>query len=45
MDFDVPADHLLDIKENKQRDKYIDFVRQLEKLSNMKVTVIPIKYI
>ena len=41
VDFDVPADHRIKLKENK-KDKYLDLVRELKKLWNMNVTVIPI---
>ena len=30
------------LKESKKRDKYLDFARELKKLWNMKVTIIPI---
>ena len=42
MDFAVPASHSLKIKESEKRDKYLDLVRELRKLRNMRVTVIPI---
>ena len=42
MDFVVPADHELKLKENEKRDKYQDFARELKQIWNMKVTVIPI---
>ena len=42
MDFAVPADHRVKVKEGKKLDKYLDFARELKKLLNMKVTVIPI---
>ena len=42
MDFAVPAHHKVKIKEGKKRDKYIDLTRELKKLWNMKVTVIPV---
>ena len=32
---------MVELKENKERDKYQDFARELKKLWNMKVTVIP----
>ena len=38
----VPADHRVKLKENEKRDKYLDLARELEKLWNIKVTVIPI---
>ena len=42
MDFAVPADHGIKLKENEKKDKYLDLARELKKLWNMKVTVIPI---
>ena len=42
VDFAVPADYKLKLKENEKRDKYQDFARELKKTWNMKVTVIPI---
>ena len=42
MDFDVPADHRLQLKEYEKRDKNLDLARELKKLWNMKVTFIPI---
>ena len=42
MDFAVPADYKVKIKENQKRDKYVDFARELKKLWNMKVTMTPI---
>ena len=42
MDFAVPADHRIKLKESEKNDKYIDFVKELKKLWNMKVTIIPI---
>ena len=41
MDLAVPADHRVKLKENEKRDKYLDLSRELKKLWNMKVTVIP----
>ena len=40
MDFADPVDHRVKVKE--MRDKYLYFAKKLKKLSNMKVTVIPI---
>ena len=40
VNFAVPADHRIKLKENK--DKYLDLAWELEKLWNMKVTIIPI---
>ena len=45
MDFAVPVDHRLKLKESKKSDKYLDLTREMKKknkLWNMKVTVIPI---
>ena len=40
MDFAVSAEHRIKVKE--KRDNYLDLARELKKLWNMKVTVIPI---
>ena len=42
MDFAVPADHRLKLKESEKRDKYLDLARKLKKTMEHKVTVIPI---
>ena len=42
VDFAVPADHIIKLKECEKRDNYIDLARELKKLWNMKVTIIPI---
>ena len=42
MDFAVPADHKVKLKETETRDKYLNLAKELEKLWNMKVTVIPV---
>ena len=42
MDFAVPVDHRVKLKVSEKRDKYLDLARELKKLWNMKVTVIPI---
>ena len=42
VDFAVPADHTVKLKEDKKKDTYLDLVRELKKLWNVKVTVIPI---
>ena len=44
VDFVVPADHRVKLKESEKRDNYLDLARELKKnqLWNMKVTVIPI---
>ena len=40
MNFAVPADHWVKLKENEKKDKYVDLAKELEKLWSMKVTVI-----
>ena len=42
LDFAVPAHHRVKLKESKKKNKYLDLVRELKKMWNMKVTVIPI---
>ena len=42
VDFAVPADHRIKLKECKKKDKYLDLARELKKLWNMQVTIIPI---
>ena len=42
IDFAVPADHRIKLKEFEKKDKYFDLARELKKLWNMKVTIIPI---
>ena len=42
VDFAVPADHRIKLKQCEKRDKYLDLARELKKLWNMKVTFIPI---
>ena len=37
-----PADHRINLKECAKKDKYLDLARELKKLWNMKVTVVPI---
>ena len=41
-DFAVSADHRIYLKESEKKDKYLDLARELEKLWNMKVTIVPI---
>ena len=40
VDFGVPADYKVQLKESETRGKYLDLARELKKLWNMKVTVI-----
>ena len=42
MDFAVPADHRIKLKESEKKYKYLDLVQELKKLWNMKVTIIPV---
>ena len=42
VNFAVPADHRIKLKESEKRDKYLDLARELKILWNMKVTIIPI---
>ena len=41
VDSAVPADHRINLKENERMDKFLDFARELKKLWNIKMTVIP----
>ena len=42
VDFAVQADHRIKLKECEKKDKYLDLARELKKLWNMQVTIIPI---
>ena len=42
VDFAVPADHRIKLKECEKREKYLELPRELKKLWNMKMTIIPI---
>ena len=42
VDFVVPTDHRINLKESEKKDKYIDLARELKKLWYMKVTIVPI---
>ena len=42
VDFAVLADHWIKLKECEKKDKYLDLARELKKLWNIKVTIIPI---
>ena len=42
MDFALPTDHRVKLKENEKKDKCLDLACELKKLWNMKVTIIPI---
>ena len=41
-DFDVPADHIIKLKESEKKDEYLNPAGEWKKLWNMKVTIIPI---
>ena len=42
MDFAVPADHKIKLKESEKKDKYFNLTRELKKLWNIKVKIIPV---
>ena len=42
VDFVIPGDHRVEMKERDQREKYQDLARELQVLWNKKVTVIPV---
>ena len=42
VDFAVSADHRIKLEENEKKSKYLDLARELKKLWNMKVTIIPV---
>ena len=42
VDFEVPANHTVKMNVSEKKDKYQDLARELKKLWNIKVTVIPI---
>ena len=42
MDFAVPADYRIKLKESEKKDKFLDLARRLKKRWNMKVTIIQI---
>ena len=42
VDFAVPADHKIILKECEKKDKYLDLPRELKTLWNMKVTIVPV---
>ena len=42
VDFAVPADHRINLQESEKKDKYLDLARELKKLWNMKVMIVPI---
>ena len=42
MDFAVLADHRGKLKESEKKDKYLDLAKEMKKLWNIKVMIIPI---
>ena len=42
MNFAVPTDHTVKLKESEKKDKYLDIAKERKKLWNMKMTDIPI---
>ena len=42
VNFAVPADHRIKLKECEKKDKYLDLARELKKLWDMQETIIPI---
>ena len=42
VDFAVPAYHRIKLKECQRKDKYLDLARELKKIWNMKVMIVPI---
>ena len=42
VDFAVPVDYRIKLKECEKKDKYLDLARELKKLWNMKVSIVPI---
>ena len=40
VDFAVPTDHIIKLKECEKKDKYLDLAKELKKLWNVKVTII-----
>ena len=42
VDFAVPADHRIKLKECEKKDEYLDLSKELKKLWNIQVTIIPI---
>ena len=44
IDFAVPVEHRINLKEFEKKSKYLDFPRELKKLLNMNVTIVPIVF-
>ena len=43
VDFTVPTDQRIKLKQSEKKDKYLSLAKELKKLWNMKVTVVPIE--
>ena len=41
VDFAIPADHRVILKESEKKNKYLELARELKKLWNMKLTIVP----
>ena len=44
VDFAVPADHRINLKESEKKGKYLNLAKELKKLWNMKVTIMTIVF-
>ena len=42
VDFAVPANHRINLKEYEKKDKYLDLAKELKELWNMKVTIVTV---
>ena len=42
MDFAIPADHRIKLKEREKKDKYLDLAREVKRPCIMKLTIISI---
>ena len=42
VDVAVPPDHRINLNESEKKDKYLDLARELKKLWDMKLTIVPI---
>ena len=42
VDFTVPTDHRINLKESEKKDNHRDLAREIKKLWNMKVMIVPI---
>ena len=42
VDLAVPADDRINLRESEKKDKYLDLAREIKKMWNMKVTIVPI---